>query len=401
MKKLLATVVILLVLLVGGYWGWNYYALWEIDRSLQESDSGLTDSASPDDLLSSIDSIPSIFNKAKKSRMPFFKPRYSASADTCTTLLRDCPRKVTDWIEAKRSRDWLPVGSEMRVKSRVDDKALIATVRSLKETCNTGLSAQDKIAQATVEMEITADSVQGMRELATEIKRTARQAQDLARVGQEVAEIKGRVRKTIQEGLRLIDRANRKIERYAEVSTLRQVCVDWKVAQNIIESARGELHTVRLNDYPNAYQDDLALALVRSDQEKISKIISKISPHVSRAEAELRKAQRQESTFGGRAERHVGRFIDKAKRKVSQSRIGRELAVSFKTLVLGTKMFYDLMDMDSGGDIMSWALSYEDDMNQLMEEMDEIQSMEGWSLTGKNTFVEDIVDSQYKKSFGR
>lgn len=79
--------------------------------------------------------------------------------------------------------------------------------------------------------------------------------------------------------------------------------------------------------------------------------------------------------------------------------MGREVAASLKGLVLGTKMFYDLMDVNSSTDIVSWARSYEGDMDQLMSEMDDIQRMDGWSITGKNTFIEDMVNEVHKKSF--
>lgn len=56
------------------------------------------------------------------------------------------------------------------------------------------------------------------------------------------------------------------------------------------------------------------------------------------------------------------------------------------------------MDVNSSTDIVSWARSYEGDMDQLMSEMDDIQRMNGWSITGKNTFIEDMVSEAHRKS---
>ena len=89
-------------------------------------------------------------------------------------------------------------------------------------------------------------------------------------------------------------------------------------------------------------------------------------------------------------------MTDKAE-QASQSRIGRELTLSVKVLILGTKAFYDLMDPNA--DPMTWAYSYQGDVDQLMKETDEVMRMEGPSLTGKNTFIESLVERSYAEAF--
>ena len=79
--------------------------------------------------------------------------------------------------------------------------------------------------------------------------------------------------------------------------------------------------------------------------------------------------------------------------------MGKELGLSAKVLVLGTKAFYDLMDPDA--DPLTWALAYQGDVRQLMDETDEVMRMEGPSLTGKNSFIEDLVNRAYEGSFER
>jgi DNA repair ATPase RecN len=261
----------------------------------------------------------------------------------------------------------------------------------------TGIAAQDKTSQSIKDLGIATTSVKGMPELAHEVKITAGQVADLAQVGQRIARIKGRARGQVQEGLREIDRANRKIEKYAELSTLRRACSDWDSAKETITSSKSTLSS--LPSFPKSHQRQIADALVKSDRAKVNNMLSKIAPHVRRARSELSKAERQERTVAGRAKRTVGRFFNRAKKKISNSRIGREVTVSFKTMVLGTKIFYDMMEMDSNTDMMGWAMKYEGDMNQLMNEVEEVNNMEGWSLTGKNTFVEGLTDKAYEESF--
>ena len=118
------------------------------------------------------------------------------------------------------------------------------------------------------------------------------------------------------------------------------------------------------------------------------------------------EAKKQESTVKGSVGRKARRGIDRlkgwARKKTgdfSKTRIGKELGVSAKMLILGTKAFYDLQDPNA--DIMTWALSYEDDVNQLMRDVEEIERMDQPSITGKNTFLEGLLDEAYRKSFER
>lgn len=303
------------------------------------------------------------------------------------------PKKIALWIAFNHASAWSGIGSEMNIKSSVEDKELVSTVKALKKVCNIGLRSQDIIAKNAVDMQINLKQISGMPKLAKEIKTTAEHAKNLAYVGEVIADIKGDFRSQVQEGLVKIDKANRQIEKFAETSVYREVYQDWSSALQTLRRARRTI--TEPVTFSRDYQNDLAEALKASDLKKINEIISKIEPNVDKARTQLRNAEYVDSQPLGKLGRALGRMLHKG----SQSRIGKELAVTFKSLVLGTKMFYDLMDIDSNTDIISWSSQYQNDMNQIMDEMEEIQRMDGWSLTGKNTFIEDAVNKSHSKMF--
>lgn len=397
MKKAIAAITVIAIVGAAGYWGWNEYTIDQLSTELTVAASSQSTSADGQQFLKSFSRLVAVSRKAEQSKMALFGARYEALGTKCASMLKRSPSTTAQWVKTNRSSAWSPIGSELRPKDRISDKELVDAVRRLKSVCETGIAAQDKIAQSAKNLRVAPASIEGMAGLASEVKTTATQASDLAEVGQRIAKTKGRARGQVQEGLREIDRANRKIEKYAELSTLRTACSDWDSAQSTIASSRSALSS--LPSFGKTYQTKTANALVKSDRAKVDDMLSKIGPHVRRARAELAKAEQQERTVAGRAERAVGRFFNRAKEKVSQSRIGREVTVSFKTMVLGTKMFYDMMDMDSSTDMMGWAMKYEGDMNQLMNEVEAVNNMDGWSLTGKNTFIEDLTGKAYEKSF--
>ena len=397
MKKIVVLIVVLVLAGAVGYWGWNQRSIGQMDKELAALASAQSTTVDAEQLLGSFSKTVTLARKAGQSRMPGFAARYDAVKAKCVALIQRSPGNAAEWVRANRAKAWSPIGSELRPKTRIDDKELVDAVRRLKSVCQTGMDAQDKTVYAMKALGMSAGSVKGMDGLAREVKTTAAQASDLACVGQGIAKVKGEARQKIQEGLREIDKANRKIERYADLSALANVCSDWQSAQTTIASSRSILSS--LPSFPKAHQTKTAGALVQSDRAKVDDILSKIEPHVERARSELVKAHRQESTPMGRAQRTVGRLFNRAKDRVSQSRIGKEVAVSFKAMVLGTKMFYDMMDMNSGTDMMQWATRYEKDMNQLMDEVETVSTMDGWSLTGKNTFIEDLTDKAYEKAF--
>lgn len=398
MKKTLIIILVVVPLLgVAGYWGYNEFMLSSMTKSIDQAEHDLSSRASSTALLASLSSLSDVAGKAQTQRMPVFESKYVGLENRCRQSVKNAPAKAASWVSAQRGSAWNPVGSEMRPRSEVDDKSLVRAARDLKGVCETGLAFQDRLASAAKRLGIDSGEINGMSNLAAEIKKTATQAEQMAEVGKRMSSIKGRAKGKVQEGLKEIDRANREIEKFAEVSTLRRVCYDWDSALSTIKESRSILSSVP--SFQTSWQDDLAKSLVKSDREKIDKIVDKIVPHVAHARSELSKAEREESTAVGRAGRAIGRFLDRNVKKAANSRMGREVAASLKGMVLGTKMFYDLMDVNSSTDLMSWARSYEGDMDQLMNEMDDIQRMDGWSITGKNTFIEDMVNEAHRKSF--
>jgi hypothetical protein len=85
--------------------------------------------------------------------------------------------------------------------------------------------------------------------------------------------------------------------------------------------------------------------------------------------------------------------------QVSQSRIGQEVKIATQTLILGSKIFYDFMSLRPNEDMVSWASSYEHDINQLSNNYQQVNSLKGPSLTGKNTIIEDLVNRSYESQF--
>lgn len=71
----------------------------------------------------------------------------------------------------------------------------------------------------------------------------------------------------------------------------------------------------------------------------------------------------------------------------------------FNLALLGTKTFFDVLDMKSSTDLKQWASNHKKDFDKLASDMRSIQDMDGWSLTGKNIPVEDFVNKAYQSEF--
>lgn len=272
-----------------------------------------------------------------------------------------------------------------------------ASLKELNATAKIGISAQDIISQKIELLGFDPGRVQGMSDLAREVKSTADLALELGSTGKAIIKVKADFRKEIQGALRQIDNTNRVVDEYAEIHVLRSAYQDWVNALGTLANSGSILE--RAPRFRSEYQNDVARALTRDDRDKLMQMIDQISPSVQRAASGLRKAELAESTATGRIRRGLGRFIRDTSQKAGKSRMGREVGLAFKTLVLGTKAYYDLMELGPNEDLMSWAMSYEQDIDQLSRESEEIRQMDGWSLTGKNTFAESGVNNAYEKSF--
>jgi len=394
-KKTVVVFIILLFLLSGGYWIWNEYNLSKLTRELNQSEFKLSASSDSSDLLTAIESLSLIHQKAVQAEMPFFKKKYAEIQMKTINLLIETPLKTSDWIKANRSNAWSALGTENNIKEKIDDKDLLSTLNSLRNICETGILAEKSIMGISQKLSVQLEILKGRSDLEREINLTAEQGERIAHVGAEIARYKGQARVEIQKGLRQIDEANKEIQKYAEISVLQTACNNWERALLTIQNASAILNNIP--SFEVDYQNNIAQALIKSDQEKIKEIINKIALHVEHAREELAKAEQQESTVAGKAQRTIGRWFERAK----NSRIGQEIAVGVKGLVFGTKIFYDMMNIDLNTDLSSWAQSYESDMNKLMQDIDRIQHMNGWSITGKNTIIEDTVNKAYEKSFNQ
>lgn len=398
-KKAFAVSIIISLFCALSYLGWNEFTIYQLQKELEAINTAQSTSADREHLTLFYGRLVSLSRRATKNNLPLYTQRYKSIVHKCILMLQRSPSFTAAWVKKNRKKALLPVGSINHPKDSISDSNLVDAVRNLKSICETGIAAQDGIVKSAEDLGIPTASIKGMHELAGEVKIAAIHASELAHVGQRVAKIKGKARARVQQGLRKIDQANRDIEKYANLDTLGEVCDDWQSAQDTITSAREVLSSLPL--FEKAYQRKIAEALVKSDREKIDSILSKIKPHLYKARNELAKARSQERTVAGRTQRTVGRFLEKTKKKFSGSRIGREITLSFKTMILGTKIFYDMMDMDSNSDMMGWAMNYQKDMNQLLDEVEEVNKMDGWSLTGKNTFIEDFANRKYEESFNK
>lgn len=267
----------------------------------------------------------------------------------------------------------------------------------MKSVCDTGIEFQDKLVVAVNESGIPAKNIQKMDVLASEVSKTASHASGIAQVGQQMSKTIGQSRRLVQKGLEQIEIANRKIEQYASLPVLREAIRSWNTAYSTILRSKEILKN--RPKFKHEYQSQIATALVQSEIDNVNEIARRIKPHLEKAKSRYQQAKREESTISGRAKRSIGRLWGNLKKKVSNSRIGKEVTLSFKTMVLGTQMFYEIMDMKRGDSMLDLAQRHESDMTQLMRETEEINGMDGWSITGKNTFVEDSVNASYQKSF--
>lgn len=210
----------------------------------------------------------------------------------------------------------------------------------------------------------------------------------------------------LKAGIIIMDGANRRLEaleEYAQAYVINQVHYEWKRAVLQIKEAKSSLAAP---SSLNSLRRETWINCNRKANSNIDHIYDLASRHKDLVSSKYHEAARQESTIGGRVTRGVQRglnrlrnLVSKKTEEFSRSRMGREIGVSVKTLILGTKAFYDLQDPDK--DIMTWAMSYESDVDQLIDEVDEIQRMKQPSITGKNTFIEDMVNKAYESSFDK
>ncbi|NUO18433.1 hypothetical protein HUU59_03185 [bacterium] len=174
----------------------------------------------------------------------------------------------------------------------------------------------------------------------------------------------------------------------------------------------------RVNDtskYPSDTEKQLCNRILEGEAIRLERAHSKAIEHRDFVNNQLAIALDEEATFAGRLSRGLGRTGEQMREfgrrllgranevadDVSQSRIGQELGLSVDALVLGTKVFYDFLDVNTGTDLTNWAMSYERDFNQLMEKTEEVRHSEGASLTGKNTIIEDLINRGYDSRFSR
>jgi len=207
--------------------------------------------------------------------------------------------------------------------------------------------------------------------------------------------------------LNYIDVANNSLQslgNYAKSDDIYNTYRKWDLVCNKIVSAR---NTVRnTSGFYSKREITLARNMLQKDEGNIQKALSKAESHRDMVYDKYQEARRQESTIVGQVKRSAGRLGEsllklgrKTARRASESRIGKEFKLATKTLILGSKMFYDFLSMNPNQDVLSWAASYESDFDNLMDDYDEIQSMDEASITGQNTFIEDWINKAYISSF--
>lgn len=209
----------------------------------------------------------------------------------------------------------------------------------------------------------------------------------------------------MNSSLQLADTANNSLqnmERFADSNQIMNVYNQWNAACTAVEHAKSALYISSSGSHEQMIADNL----LSKSRAQVAEISNKLGAHRDFVYSQYEEARQQESTVVGSVTRSVQRGWDRFKsfvggvaQRAAESRIGREISISVKALILGTKAFYDLLDPNT--DPVSWAFSYQSDVDKLMNETDEVMRMEGPSLTGKNTFIEDFVNRSYEKAFNK
>lgn len=233
------------------------------------------------------------------------------------------------------------------------------------------------------------------------------QSKEILKILDQIVEKQKNTRQALKTAFERIDSANSRLqtlEKYARSQDIYRAYQSWDSVCDQVGTAHRICNS--LSGFTSSRDRTIAKNMMANDNSNISRTLSKAEAHRDYLYQEYGKAAQQESTVGGSlgrsAQRGLNRlknFVSKQVDKASQSRMGREIGVSIKTLILGSKMFYDFMGMGPNDDYLSWAMSYEKDMDQLMNEVDEVNRMDEASITGKNTFIEDLVNKAYEKSF--
>ena len=235
-----------------------------------------------------------------------------------------------------------------------------------------------------------------------EIERGAAQAHEIIRWVSEGISAQKRCSDRLGDAIEQAKFANvhlQTLERYARSEDIRRVRDLWSSAASLGRQAVREL-----NISPPGKVKPLCDRITQPTRDSACEVVDKIESHLRVVDSKYAEAVQQESTLlgstaraGARAVDFLGKLAGQAVDRAAQSRMGREIGISVKMLILSHKMLYDMMNPDS--DPISWAFKYQDDMMSLMDETDEVMRMEGPSITGKNTFIEDLVDMTYESSF--
>lgn len=239
----------------------------------------------------------------------------------------------------------------------------------------------------------------------TSIRSGLAQVNDFARSLRIAADRRATAMARVQAALSDGERANQRLQaigQFARASDIRPIASTWSSVESTVTGANQLLRSKA--GYPSAGGATLALKVLANDIQGTEKVAAQVGSHEGMVTRTYRQAVAEESTVTGSLQRAGGRLLQAFGRKANaaaQTRMGREAGVAVKTLVLGTKMLFDLVTMDPNTDLMGWASSYDSDLNQLMYESDEIRRMDGPSFTGKNTPIETLINGSYERAFNK
>lgn len=240
-------------------------------------------------------------------------------------------------------------------------------------------------------------------ELDEELSTYANRAKVDLELIERVIDSQRRSNEELKDAMIFADVANNRLqnlERFASAGQIAEVHEQWRLTGNQADKAKAALKVQVKTEQERKIADNL----LAGSQDTVNSIIGRIASHRNFVYSKYEEARREESTILGSTKRAAQRGLDRlrsfiggAVAQASESRIGKEISVSVKALILGTKAFYDLMDPNT--DPVSWAFSYQGDVDQLMRETDKAMRMPGPSITGKNTIIEDLVNRGYDASF--
>jgi hypothetical protein len=172
----------------------------------------------------------------------------------------------------------------------------------------------------------------------------------------------------------------------------------WLVSLKQIEQECSRLSYAAVPDYNEEYQEEIYTATLRGEAARLSDSLIQVELACNKIHNLWADAVTEEQSVRGK----ITRFARRNLGRVKDGRIAKEAVIAFDSLVLGTKMLYEAMDIRSDTDVQEWKERHQKDFDKISANMKKIQALNGWSLTDIKVDkpFEGIVNRVYKSRFG-